>query len=493
MALCRIKASLGPTGRPHLTTLRLTGLTDDRPVYSDTDDTLQSITLGTGLAFSAPTLSLSHLGLQSLTDPNADRIFFWDDSEGASKWLACGNSIAVTTTTLDTIQDIRTAASPTFAGLTLTAMSGVVKATAGVLAGGGAHADLATVTANQHHNQAHVLDGADHTVSGLTAGHVLKALTATTFGFGVVPGLHDAVTVAGAPLTLSTQAITFNYDTNDFQLSGNNLQIKDGGIAHDSTSGVHQNVNTAGTPQFAGLTLTGQLSHQVSGITTNITIIDNDSTWTQTEAITGGKAASFAARNSGSGAITGSLIGFEGMIIQQGSGLLSYVKGGFFQIQNTHATGAITNAYVLQVANPAFSSTGTIGTIYGLYVNTQAHANVTTPYAIYQAGTTDRVILLGQVGIGVDPSDARLEVQTTTTEGKQAFTLDQNDVDQAFIDFQGTSAADQANNISTVNGDGSVDGPKNKSASAGWTFGGMILVEINGVGGKWMPWYTPQP
>ena len=222
MALCRIKASLGPTGRPHLTTLRLTGLTDDRPVYSDTDDTLQSITLGTGLAFSAPTLSLSHLGLQSLTDPNADRIFFWDDSEDASKWLACGNSIAVTTTTLDTIQDIRTAASPTFAGLTLTAMSGVVKATAGVLAGGGAHADLATVTANQHHNQAHVLDGGDHTVSGLTTGHVLTALTAATFGFQApaASGDDDVVIVADATARLALSPdlgdAAYQEDTGEF-------------------------------------------------------------------------------------------------------------------------------------------------------------------------------------------------------------------------------------------------------------------------------------
>jgi len=33
--------------------------------------------------------------------------------------------------------------------------------------------------------------------------------------------------VASAPLTLSSQSITFNYDTDYFQLSGNNLQIKD--------------------------------------------------------------------------------------------------------------------------------------------------------------------------------------------------------------------------------------------------------------------------
>ena len=74
-------------------------------------------------------------------------------------------------------------ANPTFASLTVGTLSGVIKATAGVLAGGAGHGDLAGVTANQHHNQSHVLTGADHTVSGLTAGHVLTALTETTFGF----------------------------------------------------------------------------------------------------------------------------------------------------------------------------------------------------------------------------------------------------------------------------------------------------------------------
>jgi len=58
--------------------------------------------------------------ITSLTDPGADRIAFWDDSETSVAWLTTGNSIAITTTTLDTIQDIRTTASPTFNALTLT-------------------------------------------------------------------------------------------------------------------------------------------------------------------------------------------------------------------------------------------------------------------------------------------------------------------------------------------------------------------------------------
>lgn len=147
--------------------LILTGLTASALVAADADKALESVTIGTGLDYIRPTLSLSHLGIEALTDPDADRIFFWDDSASASKWLtvstgltidgtnlkvtlsgledltdpnadrilfwddsetaykwlACGNSVAITTTTLDTIQDIRTSASPTVVGLTLSGLT----------------------------------------------------------------------------------------------------------------------------------------------------------------------------------------------------------------------------------------------------------------------------------------------------------------------------------------------------------------------------------
>lgn len=52
-------------------------------------------------------------------------------------------------------------------------------------AGGGVsdHDDLTGVSANDHHNQAHTLTGADHTLSGLTIGHVLTATSATAAAF----------------------------------------------------------------------------------------------------------------------------------------------------------------------------------------------------------------------------------------------------------------------------------------------------------------------
>jgi len=46
------------------------------------------------------------------------------------------------------------------------------------------HGDLGGVGANDHHAQSHVLDGADHTVSGLTPGHVMRATGAAAASFG---------------------------------------------------------------------------------------------------------------------------------------------------------------------------------------------------------------------------------------------------------------------------------------------------------------------
>jgi hypothetical protein len=68
-AISRIKASLGPQGQPEFTSLTLSddlaidgsltlgGLTANTPVYADGDKALQSITVGSSLSFSAPTLN----------------------------------------------------------------------------------------------------------------------------------------------------------------------------------------------------------------------------------------------------------------------------------------------------------------------------------------------------------------------------------------------------------------------------------------------------
>lgn len=65
----------------------------------------RTISAGTGLTgggslASDRTISLSFLGLQNLSDPNADRILFWDDSAGSMQWLEVGSGLSISGTTI---------------------------------------------------------------------------------------------------------------------------------------------------------------------------------------------------------------------------------------------------------------------------------------------------------------------------------------------------------------------------------------------------------
>ncbi|MHA1305631.1 MAG: hypothetical protein ACTSPI_18165, partial [Candidatus Heimdallarchaeaceae archaeon] len=59
---------------------------------------------GGGDLTASRTISLSHLGLESLSDPNADRIVFWDDSAGSLKWLTAGSGLSISNTTISVNQ-----------------------------------------------------------------------------------------------------------------------------------------------------------------------------------------------------------------------------------------------------------------------------------------------------------------------------------------------------------------------------------------------------
>jgi len=73
----------------------------DRIMFWDDSETATGwLTVSTGLDLTTTSLTLSHLGLEDLTDPGADRLFFWDDSESASKFLTVGAGLNLTATTL---------------------------------------------------------------------------------------------------------------------------------------------------------------------------------------------------------------------------------------------------------------------------------------------------------------------------------------------------------------------------------------------------------
>jgi len=66
---------------------------------------ITAVVAGTGLSGGATsgsaTVNLSHLGLESLADPNDDQIIFWDDSAGATAFLDLGTNLAISGTTIN--------------------------------------------------------------------------------------------------------------------------------------------------------------------------------------------------------------------------------------------------------------------------------------------------------------------------------------------------------------------------------------------------------
>src|SRR3989344_4366571 len=79
-------------------------------------------------------LSLANLTTSNATTTNLVAASFWINGERFSDLT--GNSLQNSAGVLDTIQDIRTSASPTFAGLTLTGFSGALSASGGVISAG---------------------------------------------------------------------------------------------------------------------------------------------------------------------------------------------------------------------------------------------------------------------------------------------------------------------------------------------------------------------
>jgi len=65
------------------------------------------------------------------------------------------------------------------------------------------HASTTGQTANDHHNQSHLLTGGDHTEVGLTSGDVLTATSATTFAWAS-PGAASKAPKISAPYTTAT-------------------------------------------------------------------------------------------------------------------------------------------------------------------------------------------------------------------------------------------------------------------------------------------------
>ena len=130
---------------------------------------ITGVTAGTGLSgggtSGAVTLNLSHLGFQNLSDPNDDRIAFWDDSAAAFAWLDLGSNLSISGTTLNATDTNTTYSAGNGIALSTTTFS--VSAGSGLIqqTGGLAHADTSSQVSVNNSN-----------------GTVIQDITLDTFG-----------------------------------------------------------------------------------------------------------------------------------------------------------------------------------------------------------------------------------------------------------------------------------------------------------------------
>lgn len=434
MAIARIRAALGPEGTPNFSTLQLSDLAG-AIVRADTDGVLQTVTIGTSLSFSAPTLN--------------------------------------------TIQGIRAADSPTFAGLTLTGLSGVLKATAGVVSGSATLGDLGNLAADKTFNNgdnsisfnfiapsgAPTYDGAfEIQASGAFVGDLLHVHQHTgnpgatdlchfeaedadvlvlhlshsggsgkCLSIDAGAGETASVTAAGAAvlssLTLVNSVTEFSTDgtlgDNSDTAVPTEKAVKTyvGAAGHDavtlgtanglSLTGQELSLPTTATPQFAGLGIaTGSplgLLHIGDGTENNSV----DVACLVSRALSGGSGNAHGFSDSSNVSRAGGIgyCAFDGRFKVTGAENFDHIVS--FQAAPVYSSvGTLSNCYGLYAADPT-KTAGTITTNYGIYVEEPTAGS--TNYSIYSAGGLNvfggSLDVLGRIGIGAAASGSyKLEI-----------------------------------------------------------------------------------
>ena len=176
---------------------------------------IHGVTAGTGLSGGSTsgtaTLNLSHLGLESLTDPNDDRIAFWDDSEGAFGWLDAGSNISISGTTIsstDTNTQLSTSQvrAKFSAGENVTISNGVISST-------DTNTDTNTVTSIRRDNTGTYRTGNINLVGGTNV--TISETSTGVFNISSTDTNTDTNTTYSPGALLDLSGTTFNVDLSE--------------------------------------------------------------------------------------------------------------------------------------------------------------------------------------------------------------------------------------------------------------------------------------
>jgi len=355
--------------------------------------------------------------------------------------ITCGTTDLTVSTDCTINQDLSSTSSPTFNALNVTSLNG--------LTGIGCVANVISITCGT----------TDLTVSADCAINQNLNTAASPAFAGLTIGV--TLVLASGSITDTTGAISFGNETltTTTTVTAGTLTIGGGSIT-DTTGAIsfgNENLTTTGTGTFQYITITAPSTNNYTFTTRGTDVLVLQS------------------QNAGSYCVLD-------LFTQTGNS----TENCYFQM--------FTLGTPANIANREFLNIDFLGSTNTCHISTQAGGiGAVYPMIIYTGANTNQLYLNTNHDVGINTvPDATFEVATTSSEGHQAITIDQNDADQAFIDFQGSASSGVTTNISTCIGAGAVNGPKYASGAgqSGWSFcyGSMVRMEVNGCT-YWFPAY----
>ena len=207
---------------------------------SGTRDVTLNVGQGVGIQVNTDDVQLKHLGLETLTDPGADRIFFWDDSATTSQWLevstASGINITGTTLALASIPN----SSLTNSSVTYTAGAG--------LTGGGTVALGASATLNIGAGTGITVNADDVQLknAGALTNNTVSKWDSTNGQY-----INSSITDDGSTVTiggnLDVNGTTTTIDSIIVSIGDNMMQYANANVANSVDIGFYGNYVNSGT------------------------------------------------------------------------------------------------------------------------------------------------------------------------------------------------------------------------------------------------------
>ena len=219
--------------------------------YTTNTGDITAVVAGTGLSGGATsgsaTVNLSHLGIESLSDPNADRILIWDDSAGAVAWATPNDNLAISGTNVnatDTNTQLSTEQVQDIAG--------------SLVATGGTKTRISVTYDDANNNIDFIVDDMNFSVNDITGATSLTSGLASTDEFvindaGVLKRMDTSVlqTYMQNNLTFTTNTNTTYSAGTNISLSGTTFNVDDAFLVNNA------NDTTTGTITAGGFTTAG--------------------------------------------------------------------------------------------------------------------------------------------------------------------------------------------------------------------------------------------